>query len=184
MATSSMQWSKSNLTGDVKINVKTLEKLQKYLHQKNPYYKLFKAICELDPNIFKKYRIVLKANKKVTQNEHKGQFHLPTCNEVAVIDLEPDNYETADFVVQLRDGGLISISEQNRSYSPLHFILLNLNGDPGWHTKLTMTTLDGYQIKSHKGGLSSVQFARYLMMIRRNQFNPYIQGMYIYLLII
>ena len=109
------------------------------------------------------------------------QYHLLTCNEVAIIDLQPDNVEPADFVVHLRDGGLISISEQNRSYSPLHFILLNLLGDPGWHTQLKMTKEDGYPNTSHKGGLSSIQFARYYMMIKPNVFNPYLQGMLLYI---
>lgn len=56
-----------------------------------------------------------------------------------------------DVVVQFHDGGLKKVHETNRSFDPLHFVLLFPGGDDGWKinmekqgTKQSVTPCDYY----------------------------------------
>ena len=172
------------------IDKDTLEVLQRYLHKHNRYYTIYKALGELNQESMTNFKIILKADRTAPLKDHKGQFTLPTCDEIAIVDLNPDSHAPADFVVHLRSGGPMLISERNQNYTGLHYILLNPKADPGWHPGLTMTVNKedeklgkgtfGYKKSGHKAGMSACQFNRYLMMDRYSTKNPemnlYIRG--------
>ncbi|CAG8603148.1 12337_t:CDS:10 [Cetraspora pellucida] len=68
------------------------------------------------------------------------QYTTPTGSEVAVLivgdgqDIEPSN---RDIVLQKQGSGFQRISEIYQSYSPLHYVLLFLHGNSGWHPEST-----------------------------------------------
>ena len=156
----------------LEVKRETMMRLQKMLHDENPYYQTFKALGEIDLNLVSDKAIVLLANKKPS-NEHSGCYGLPKeKNQVAVIDLRPDCTNPADVIVRLRGGGIQKIPETNRSFEPLRFPVLFPNGDDGWHYKLFMTDSNGEQKTSGHPHISPSHFHCHRMMDRDIEGHP------------
>ena len=107
------------------VNEKTMAELQKILHEVNPYYITYKALVEIDPEKIKDKVVVLQNEKPKQSEEHKKNFALPQACEVAFCDLSQYSSRPVDIQVNVRGGGPPRrISERNRCFEPLHYVLL------------------------------------------------------------
>ena len=120
--------------GHHNVNRTTLKKLQEMLHETNPYVKSLKALMDLPEENIQNLQFVLKRDKKPSQ-EHNRKYNMPSCNEIALIQLN-DTYEPADVLVREKEGGVRHMSDLNRAFDPLHFVLLFPDGRPGWTVDL------------------------------------------------
>ena len=114
----------------VEINRETMDRLQRMLHDVNPYYATYLALSKIDPAKIVDKQIVLKANSK-PPTEHSRKWNLPENNEVAIIDINPESVDTADIILRLQDGGVQHINETHRSFESLHYTLLYSHGEDG-----------------------------------------------------
>ena len=107
------------------VNERTMAELQKLLHEINPYYITYKALVEIDPEKIKDKVVVLQNEKPKQSEEHKKNFALPQACEVAFCDLSQYSSRPVDIQVNVRGGGPPRrISERNRCFEPLHYVLL------------------------------------------------------------
>ena len=140
---------------------------QEMLKKVNPYVKDFKAICDIPADLIKDVKFVLRPDK--AQRGHKGQFNLPSTNEVAIIALnEITNF--MDIEVHLKSGGVQYISEKSPHADPLHFVLLFPEGTHGWTEGLLQT--NGQK-------LTLQLFYKYLLQCRKedeNHFNTILRS--------
>ena len=78
----------------------------------------------------------------VMPGQDQWQYNLPTCDKVVVI-LPGDGTalsapQRQDIILcpRTHDHSLTRIDDGHPVYSPLHYVLLFLNGDHGWHRDL------------------------------------------------
>ena len=126
--------AKSNLTkikAASMVNPETMDKLQRMLHDINPYYHTFMALGNIDPKLIEEKQLVLKADARPPNDEHVRQWNLPENNEVAIIDLTPESTQPADIILHQKGGNIQHISSNHRSFEALHYTLLFPHGDDG-----------------------------------------------------
>ena len=179
----------------IEVNRETMDKLQRWLHNNNSYYLTYKALAQINPEeIADKVLIILKDEKPKNSEDHVRQWNLPTCNEVAIIDLSDDPQRPADIRLHLKDGTVQQIKETHRSFQALHYTLLFPYGDDNWHPELRLTQVDkeGQSIKfpngdskpkyGHKSKISPSMHTRHRLMDRddpendKPEFNSVIRG--------
>ena len=152
-----MEISKSDV-----INKDQMKKLQEMIHKHNTYASSFQALYMLPKETVEERRFVLHKNKKPTEKQNQN-YGLPTANEIALIMLN-DSVESADIVLHLKEGGIKRISELNRCFDPLHYVLLFPYGEDGWH-------VDILQNQTQHKRMTTLMFYRYKLHWRSNQFN-------------
>ncbi|PWA87681.1 helitron helicase-like domain-containing protein [Artemisia annua] len=71
-------------------------------------------------------------------------YELPTSNNVAAIvfDSGPITESDYDVIIQYKDGPPHRINKLHQSYMSLQFPFIFIYGQPGFHTKLTLRSLD------------------------------------------
>ena len=144
-----------------------MKELQEMLHQVNPYVKDLKHVMDLPDNQVQNLKFVLKTNSKPTPKHVKGRYNLPTCNEVAVIQLN-DEIGSGDVVIYRKDGIKQHISNMNRSYDPLHYVLLFPHGEDGWRDNITVVKITGKNNKEVVKNVTMRQFYAYRLQVRFN----------------
>ncbi len=98
----------------------------------HPYFQDFVQICEMSPQSLLDAKFVINPEARPA-NEHR-RVHNLNLHKVSVLTSEiPSNN---DLVVEYRTGGLRVVSDLQRSFDPLHFVLLFQWGTDGWHVKL------------------------------------------------
>jgi len=105
------------------------------LHQCNPYAQEFKVAATLSDPAIPNIRLII--------NEHgvpdSRRYNAPTVSEIAgfvpggedAAEVERPN-QGRDILIRYRDGGVLNISDLNRAYDPLHFVLIFPRGELGW----------------------------------------------------
>lgn len=75
------------------------------------------------------------------------RYELPTSNNVAAIvfDSGPTTESDYDVIIQYKDGEPERINKLHQSYMSLHFPLIFVYGQPGFHTNLTLRSADPTQ---------------------------------------
>ena len=107
------------------VNEDTMSKLQELLHEINSYYITYKALVEIKPELIVNKVIVLQNERPQNSTEHRKNYCLPTECEVSIIDVSQYSNRPVDIIIHLRDGSAPQrISERNRSFQPLHYVLL------------------------------------------------------------
>ena len=111
-----------------KILEQLLIRIQKILHEHNPFVKDFKQVLDIPSEELKLGKIVITAKEK-PREEHQRRYnkHL-SLHEVSIL----KNSEPHDLVLQLRGGSLQDVSDLNPKGMPLHFTLLFPYGTYGW----------------------------------------------------
>jgi hypothetical protein len=130
-----------------KILEQVLIKVQKVLHDHNPFVKDFKQVIEIPAKDLAHGKIVISAKAR-SQGEHERRYNAQiNLQEVSIL----KNSEPHDLVLQQRGGALKKISDLNPKGMPLHFTLLFPYGTYGWdqekkHTddKRRVTTREFY----------------------------------------
>lgn len=119
---------------DTRIRRTIVERLQRFLHEKNELVKVFKFALEQMPS--DSYNIVIRADK-TPAGEHARRFNAPTIDEVAVL-IVGENLESRDIVINRRNVGLQRVSETHRSYDALQYPLILWQGEDGYHFNIKM----------------------------------------------
>ena len=105
-----------------------LTKIQKLLHNLNPFVQDFKQVIEIPIEEFGHGKIVISAKARPT-GEHKRRYNTQiNLQEVSIL----TNSMPHDLVLQPRGGSLQKISDLNPKGMPLHFTLLFPYGTYGW----------------------------------------------------
>uniref|UniRef100_UPI00358EE1E4 uncharacterized protein n=1 Tax=Myxine glutinosa TaxID=7769 RepID=UPI00358EE1E4 len=140
-----------------------LQDLQTELHKCNLYIHDFKQVCEIPSTEIGQARFVINENSR-PQGEHVRR-----CNrsfmEVSV--LMGDELGRHDLILQLRGGGLHTISDTHRSADPLHFVLLFPGGTDGWHLGLNYVNPQTGQTMNKR--IVAREFYAYHIQQRLNQ---------------
>ena len=107
---------------------------QNCLRQVNPYISNFLQIAELaeSTNPIQNLTFVINPDEK-PRMEH-ARVHGLNLHEIAVLTNEKP--APSDIVVQSRSGQITTISDTNRAFDPLHFVLLFPYGSCGWSLKI------------------------------------------------
>ena len=103
--------------------------LQMMLHENSPYVQTFTAVSQLPQQLIKETKFVLRKDKKPPA-EHNRRYNLPDVNEIFLLAFLLAS-EPADVVIYLKDDGVKRITDLNRAFDPLHFILLFPHGEDG-----------------------------------------------------
>ena len=111
-----------------------LMELQQMLHRDNRFVKDFKFIGNLPDKDVKDVQFVLRKDKP-PKGHHRGRYNLPTCDEVALININ-EALKFGDVKVFKKGGGIQYISEHNPEFDPLHFVLIYPYGQSGWTSDL------------------------------------------------
>lgn len=106
-----------------------LRELQSMLMQHNPYVQFFRQAAESSrdaPNVLIRMR--------GDNTPDPRRYNLPAASEVAglIPDSDTLNKGPRDIVLRMRGGGVQRLSDLNRAYDPLHFVLMHPRGEPGW----------------------------------------------------
>ena len=139
--------------------------VQRILHKVNPFVKSYKAVSSLDEDTISDVKLVLRRDKK-PKKEHHRRYNEPESNtEIALIALN-DATQPADIIIHRIGGGVWRISELNRCYDALHYVILFPYGEDGWNGDL----------RAGKRRISPTQFYCYRTQIRKNHFNSALRG--------
>eukprot|EP00116_Pleurobrachia_bachei_P000686 sb/3460948/ len=141
--------------------------LKDILTVSNSYIRSFKCGMELmisSPD----RRLIIHSDRRPT-SEHVRQYNLPENSEVAAL-LPGDHGGNMDVILHLRDGGIKRINQLNRSYDPMHYVLIYPRGTAGYSLSLRkrnnekLTELEFYkyrlQIRQHDHWTSPLEFRR------------------------
>ena len=147
------------------LNEDDMRTVQDLLHKINPFVHSYKAVSKLDPTTIVDKRLVLRRDKKPAK-AHNRQYNLPQAtNEIAIIAMK-DNLQPSDVIIHKQGGGIWRISELNRCYDPLHYVLLFPYGEDGWNGDMRVGNKR----------ISPIQFYCYRTQIRGNDFNSVLRG--------
>ena len=124
--------------------------LQSYLVEHYPYVDAFKTCLDImkEEDIEQSYSVVLKADKKITdeKNIHQRNSNLPMCSEVAILVPIGQQVNNLDIRLFTKSGEIRRIPLQNCHYDTLMYPLLHLHGEAGWnHTMTKLTPLKHYR---------------------------------------
>ncbi|PWA85286.1 hypothetical protein CTI12_AA108540 [Artemisia annua] len=99
-----------------------------------------------------------------------AQHELPTANEVGAIvfDYGPDSVTDFDVVIQRHSGDPESINKLHPAYMSLHFSLLFIFGEQGYHTELKLVDVAGGSSEGSKRMSMDAHYA-YLLHDRFNR---------------
>ena len=147
------------------LNEDDMRTVQNVLHKVNPFVHSYKAVSQLDPKTIADKRLVFRRDKKPAR-AHNRKYNLPEAtNEIAII-TKDIKLEPSDVIVHKQGGGIWRISEFNRCYDPLHYVLLFPYGEDGWNG----------DIRVGNKRISPIQFYCYRTQIRENDFNSVLRG--------
>ena len=135
-----------------------LMELQQMLHRDNRFVKDFKFIGNLPDKDVKDVQFLLRKDKP-PKGHHRGRYNLPTCDEVALININ-EALKFGDVKVFKKGGGVRYISEHNPEFDPLHFVLIYPDGQSGW-------TNDLKQKNGKK--LTALMYYKYLFQYRSGE---------------
>ena len=169
------------------LDLPTLRALTDLIKTTNPYVQSLKAISELPQNMITNHKFILNATNKPSA-EHNRRYNLPESNEVSLVTLN-DSHDNADVVVfyrspdateigqinahrtgnfhrlpitiQQENARMQRISDMNRAFDPLHFVIPFPYGDDGWHKEMRLTKADG----SDGGPMTPTQFYGYILSL-------------------
>ncbi len=153
-----------------RLDHRILLSLTEMMHNLNPFVKDFKTASDLPESVIRETKLVLRKDKKPSE-EHSRRYNLPVTNEVALIALN-ESHDPADVVINLRGGGVQRISDLNRTFDPLHYVLLFPLGDEGWHVDLWQTKDDG----TRGNKISPTMFYSHKLQVREGHFNALIRS--------
>jgi hypothetical protein len=112
----------------------------------NPFITVYKTARERLASQQTDFRILLNPQIRLIMESgaDRRRENLPTSNEVTAI--IPDEYTDAsrrDLVLMVREAGrdrpqIHIVNMTHAAYMPLHYVLLFLYGDPGWHYGLQL----------------------------------------------
>ena len=124
--------------------------LQTFLQENYPYIDALKTCLDImkDENKEESYSVVLKADKKITDDKkiHSRNANLPLCSEVAILVPIGQQVNNLDVRLFTKSGEIRRIPLQNCHYDTLMYPLLHLYGEPGWnHTMTKLTPLKHYR---------------------------------------
>ncbi|KIJ61178.1 hypothetical protein HYDPIDRAFT_97011 [Hydnomerulius pinastri MD-312] len=127
----------SRMQRNQNLNQQTMANIQDVLYWHHPGVQVYVQARELSRDIpaEQNFRIGLYFD----QASDRRRYNLPTgANEIAAI-LPGDGDQVTgprDIIVRLRGGGLRRISELDRNYYPLHYVVLFPTGQPQWHPNI------------------------------------------------
>jgi hypothetical protein len=136
------------------LNQELLRQLQNYLLEHNPYASEFQHMHEVlqqNPD----HQDLLLYFRAETETPDRRRYNAPRVDEVAVLLLEsPPNASSRDIIVRPRNQNrtIDRISEMNRHYDPMHYVLIFPEGDNGWHINIRMGVepqVEGIQEHEH-----------------------------------
>jgi hypothetical protein len=156
--------AKTRLHHNGDLQFKIIFDLQCLLHQVNPFIQSIKSVLEL-PNVEEK-KLVLSTKEKPSA-AHNRTYNLPMANEIAILELS-ESTRGSDVILHLRNGCHQRISNLNRTYDPLHYVLLFPYGDEGYHIDILQ--------KSSTKRVSTNQYYRHRLMVRPDNFNIITKG--------
>ena len=119
------------------LHANVMERLQRMMHEHNPYVSVLKSIHEMlqtDPCMDLKMVI---CEKRSTSR----QYIVPVASEVAAIMPGQGNNNDVghrDIQFSTRDGFIKKISNLHRAYMPLLYVLLFPKGEDGWHAHIPL----------------------------------------------
>ena len=129
------------------------------LDQYNPYIQNFCQIRDLIQT--NSTEITMRIYGDRLQDPHC--YNIPTASKVATI-MIGDSCDVAlsnrDILLHLHHGGFQRISEVHPSYDLLHYILLFLKGDDGWHVDISLKG------SAKRERVTTMQFYSYKLKIR------------------
>jgi len=156
------------------LDANTLQNLQDMLLEHHPYASIYHHAYE----ILKDYDVGddVSIRLRVAPGRDRRRYNLPTADEVAVI-LPGDSGEKTqisrrDIVLQLRAGGLQTISDLHPAYVPLYYVLLFPYGENGWHPELKLHSRSGQPAKR----LTQTRFVAYQLHTRENEYSALLHG--------
>ena len=121
------------------LDVTILQNLQDMLNAVNPYVQAFRQARDIiQASETSDISMVIHGDR--TKNLHR--YGAPMSSDVAVLmigdgcDIEPSNRDI--LLSRQSERGLQKISELHPSYDPLHYVLLFLRGDDGWHANIPL----------------------------------------------
>ena len=125
------------LTETQKTTMKNLlEKVQKVIHEKNPFVHDFKQLIEISEEELQGGKVVISASARPQQGHARVYNVQENLQELSIVTNELPH----DLVLNLRGGGFEYISDLNPKAMPLHFTLLFPEGTTGWDKELTHVT--------------------------------------------
>src|SRR5438105_2960695 len=137
-----------------------LQNLLNMLNRYNSYIRNFYHVRNLiQINVSDEIFMIIHSNR----TQVSCRYNTPTTSEVAAImvgnghELHMANH---DILLMMRNGGLQRISEIHLSYNPLHYVLLFLNGDNGWHVNIPLIS------SGKREKVTAMQFYSYQLQIR------------------
>ena len=149
------------------VKLQVIRDLQQMLHEKNSYIRSFKYAMENSPTT--EYKLVIDADKKPAA-EHAGRFNEPQTSEVAIVVSNFESGNRRDIVIKRKDSTLQRVCETHRSYDPLQYPLLFVNGEDGYHFGILQSGENTTKM------VSCMAFYAYFFMVRNNSFNHLHRG--------
>jgi hypothetical protein len=116
-----------------------LERLGRMIERENPYYEAFLTfrdrMRDSDEDAQELQLTIVDPRMKDPRT-----YNRPTSDEVACVYVGPEETQSAgrDVVVHLRGGGLRRFNELHPAFQTLHFTLLFVYGEQGWHPHIPL----------------------------------------------
>ncbi len=150
-----------------------MQSLQTMLHACNPYANIYQMATER----FQHGAIELSL---CLVNDHCSdlwRYHAPTIDEVGALMVggDVDEVNACDIVMHLTNGYFERVSSLHTAYTPLHYVLLFLDGRNGWHDDIPLNGFqwDGFGFiqddenaiggKCHSARITMFQFYTYML---------------------
>lgn len=93
----------------------------------------------------------MEVRLRLTPQQDRRRYNLPTANEVAVILPGTSANEPRDIILRCRDGRLQRISDLHPAYIPLQYPLLFPRGENGWYPEMCLIMPEGRPGQRHGG---------------------------------
>ena len=147
------------------LNKDDMRTIQRILHEVNPFVESYNHLLSLPEEEISEYKLVLRRDKK-PKEAHPRTYNEPYTNTEIALIAPGDSTQPSDIIVHRKGGGVWRISEYNRCYDALHYVLLFPHGEDGWNGDLWA------------GGrrISPIQYYCYRTQIRKNDFNSVLRG--------
>ncbi len=148
-------------------------KLQNMLSSFNPYTSIFRYACDvLADQVAGVGSNVISACLHTVPGTHSWLGNLPSADEVAVVICDSGGEEPnpKDIVLYRFGGTLEIINDLNAAYTPLYYVLLFPQGEPGWYPELEMYEFDANNIQLHRQ-LSQACYVAFRLQVQPNEFS-------------
>ena len=147
--------------------------LDEWLRECNPYVRDIVQLMTLPAEQVNDSSFVINPDAR-PQDEHERRYNRPQGHGLQEIQvLIADEYAQREFQIRLRGGGVKSVEDTHRSFSPLHFPLIFLQGENGWDCSLKFP---GAQPGTWGKNISPIMFYRFMMHYRANKSNHLLYG--------